>query len=918
MISKTFVGRNTELTQIREWLEKSASGLVWITGAGGIGKTSLLRRIADQYSADERYIVEYFDLAEQPMKITNQALHLADSLGRENFPEFMRKLTELDTAPRQQTIGGLEEDAINACVQEVAAYLKSKKKKLLRITDTFEIALKYILYEDNWAGGINEKLRDVTDTIFITAGRDKVDEKDVLETIHPLLKNSFGDEKILHVPLSGFNKIEMDEFFAECDPHRMIPLEMREKLQLLTEGRPILLSLAVEWLQNEIPFPIMIEKDLPELREIVQSENEQKRLLGEFEFQLVSKVRELQGPLEIASLYMAHIDRRMDSRLLSVLLDIDDKKAERYLQELIKLPFVKEYIGSKPQKCTLHDEMRELVKRHAWQYLDINGAERNRLTRKVVEQYYIPRVDLLKQKKTDMVTVSHTNLLRDTQAGRVDQERWLLEAETVYYYSKLGEKEAFAFFDLAFYDKEDSYIRDQFLLDELKRAGMDKEKILLREADGLRRRGQIDEARKICSTLIEKGGLGIDERIHVYTSLGAMDENNPVIAEASYIKALDLAASINDQRVQAILHNNLGRLFRNISRLEDSIQHFNQALIFSQNSGNRDSGGTIRNNLAWTHRLNGNLDEADVLCRLSMAENRKRGLERPLAYAYLTKADIERDKNNLPNAGKYVKLALDIFNRLDDDDGKAQAYRTQANISRYLHNFDQALDSLKEGIQLAEGNNSLSVLASLYQLFGRTYRHYATFLRDERTSGGSDRTMDESKFYNEARKALLKSIDISQKIGNPWEVARSQLEIALVMMLSQASCNETELNDLLDQVWQTASELDDNLLKVYVCENRARLAQRKEDYAGAGHAIGEAAYYISKRTGVETQRAFARFHNFLLNPDISSEQSYALAKGTKDQLQSQEYNDRMDYPKLVALINLCEQVLDLNNIGSGL
>jgi hypothetical protein len=224
------------------------------------------------------------------------------------------------------------------------------------------------------------------------------------------------------------------------------------------------------------------------------------------------------------------------------------------------------------------------------------------------------------------------------------------------------------------------------------------------------------------------------------------------------------------------------------------------------------------------------------------------------------------------------------------------------------------LESLREGIKLAEGNSP--VLASLYQLYGRTYRHYASYLRDERKNGGVDRTKDETVYFSEALKALLKSIDISRKIGNRWEIARSQLEITLVMILSQASYNESELNGLLDQVWQTANDLDDNLLKVYVCENRARLALRKEDYAGAGRAIGEAAYHISKRTGVETPRAFARFHNFLLSPDLSSEQSYALAKGTKEQLQNPEYQDRLDHPKLTALINLCDEVIDLNNIGS--
>ena len=100
-----------------------------------------------------------------------------------------------------------------------------------------------------------------------------MDGRDILNDIFPMLEKTFGRENVLHLRLSGFDKVEMEDFFAECDEHHMIPQDMREKLQLLTEGRPILLSLAVEWLQKNIPLPDLIEKSQAELNELLSVES---------------------------------------------------------------------------------------------------------------------------------------------------------------------------------------------------------------------------------------------------------------------------------------------------------------------------------------------------------------------------------------------------------------------------------------------------------------------------------------------------------------------------------------------------------------------------------------------------------------------------------------------------------------------
>jgi tetratricopeptide (TPR) repeat protein len=919
MIQKTFVGRTTELDKIRNWLKGLPGRLVLLTGPGGIGKTSLLGRIEREYSSRDEFIVEYFDLSEQPMTLLNQALHLVDAIGRENFPQFTQRLTTLEADYIDSA--ALEAEALNIFVGEVAFYLGAHRKKLLRITDTFEIVLKYSAYGDDWVGGMNEKLKQIPDVFFLIAGRDRlerkntpgdnhVEERDVLTEITPVLEKTFGRENILSLPLSGFDAVEMEDFFSECDPHHVIPNEMRQKLHFLSGGKPILLSLAVEWLQQNIPLPLLTEKTLEELKELLAEEKQRKSLLDDFEFELVSKVRKLQTPFDVAALYMAHIDRRMDARLLATLLGLDESKANENLREILMFPFIKEFVGVIPKKCALHDEMKELVKKHAWKDLDSSGMEREQLTRKAIDSYYLPRIKEFKKQKQDLLKETQSTLLQDAEARKNDLECWLLEAETLYYYLRLGKEDGYKYFDQLYYDGEMSPVRDQILIDEFKRAGAyDEDKISLRRADELLRRGLREDARRLCSKVLENDCIEDLDRMHAFNTLGQLDFNvSPKSAEHHYREALRLAQNVNDVRTQAVIYNNLGRLFRNVSRLDQSIEYFKMAQDMVRRSGSFELGGIINNNLAWTQRLSGDLDEAETLCSFSIAENRKRGLERPLAYACLTKADIDRDRGDLRDADHYAKQALEIFNRLNDNEGIVQVYRTLANISRSLHNYEQAFKYLDDGIRLAQNGKSFLLLASLYQLRGRTCRHFVEYLEQKMGGNSNEYQPQRKKWFKEALHSLNQSIELARKIENPWEVARSELEITLIMFM-QESYDEAVMFEQLEKILVTAVELDNEFLKGYVYENYARIEMKNGRYLEAGHAFGQSAYYIAQRPGVETARAFDRLRNVILDPHLQEEQANTLVKGTYEKILDQA--DYQKYPKLTALANMCQHMLGL-------
>jgi len=134
MDKRTFVGRNKELSAISEWINRPNIGLVLITGAGGVGKTSVLQRISDEYLASNQFLVEYYDLAEQPDTLTSYAYHIGDTLKLEHFRELIWEIQKWEKSfDRQKEL----DEAVNNFIQAIAVYLKTHQKRLLHITDTF-------------------------------------------------------------------------------------------------------------------------------------------------------------------------------------------------------------------------------------------------------------------------------------------------------------------------------------------------------------------------------------------------------------------------------------------------------------------------------------------------------------------------------------------------------------------------------------------------------------------------------------------------------------------------------------------------------------------------------------------------------------------------------------------------------------
>ena len=887
-----FVGRQQELALIDRWVQRwGTTHLIALDGDGGVGKTWLLLEVLRRYARDERYALVYLDAAEHPYSPWYDVRFMAQELGEEHFPKLMTgmddlSLTYLDVV--LQVYKARERAVLQAGIDEINHYLETRR--LVYLGDTLEM-WHQIRGQGESIQGLSECASQFSNALFILAGRDMLQQL-------PAYQAEFCQEATL-LGIDNFSVRESAEFFEAVDPEGLIAPGLRDKLHVLTNGRPVLLTLAYEWLRHDVPLPEIVERSLDELQALPQAEHD--ALCEQFEFELVTRVRRLISPLDRAVLYMAHIDQRTNARILSVLLDLSMPDAEALLDQIVGMSFVRHNPTS--GNCMLHDEMRMLVNRHAWPYVDPTGEVRRKLARRVIDGYYQPRIAGLARQAQERLDPEAGPLRRAT-IGRDEWERWRLESECLSYHLRLGEEEGLRYFEERFLEaRRDSQVpRMQLLLSELESAGRADlgDTVELRRAESLRIRGEVDEARAICERALAREDLSPENQTSAHVTLGLIAAaTDPDEAEAHYRAALALAEERGDASLLGTLHNNLGLLYRAVGRLARAAEQYQTAIDYGKQAENWPLVASATNNLAYVYRLQGNLPQADAMCRVALAQRKQLGLERDLAYSYLNKAEIDRDKGDLESAERYSKLALRSFDKLQERKGRALAYQSLANIHRHLRQFEQAEAYVREGLNLARQLGDEGLCAGLYSVYGRQQRDHAAHAQEM----GDQRLA--ARLHRRAQRYQEQSWKLAGRYGDPWQEARSQYELALSYFLAR-SRPESEIAALLDRVWEDAVRLDHRLLQGYVQELRGEIALRQGDYSRAARQLGLATVLMGQRPSRESNRFFDRISDYLLAEDLAPEAAATLARGILAVIE-----ERAAGAPVQALQALCQQILDL-------
>jgi tetratricopeptide (TPR) repeat protein len=374
------VGREKEQEAICQAIRDGVR-VVYIEGEGGIGKTRLLEE-AERFIGDLPFpyivldIVDFYDTA------MHGSLALEEALARQ-MQERAGEGAVLETffsVLERYRVGAVTEDDVHAAFTEAFNAWAGERRAVLRF-DTAEF-LEYgqdapeVLEECEVFGEevpavtwLQERLPQLERATAVIAARPT-------RALREQLEGAYSEGLWTYLSLITLSLEEARQYFRASEYGREVDEEMVERIWLLSDGRPIMLSLAIDWLASGVRVDEIYDVDIQELHRLKEQGGGEwgDRRLG-FERALVGKIRLLSTPMDAAVYYAARARKGFTAEMLRRALaevspwriELTPEEARDLLQSLAELSFVKHPHGARPGWFFLHDEMYDLLDRHVWQ-----------------------------------------------------------------------------------------------------------------------------------------------------------------------------------------------------------------------------------------------------------------------------------------------------------------------------------------------------------------------------------------------------------------------------------------------------------------------------------------------------------------------------------------------------------------------
>jgi len=440
MIAKRlrFIGRKEVLNTISEKIADSKSWFILVQGPAGIGKTRVLEEVEQlvkEVKGNEKRlvclpIIDFYDTTMHAESAIERTIvnSLQNQMGNGLFNEFYDALIEFKE-------GRLEEKKLWEPFKIVYDKVTMATRVVLRF-DTAEL-LEYehddpeVLQECEVADleaptltWLVEKAPALSNTVIILASRDS---QTVLERFAQVSLTSIQD-----INLEGFNLDETREYFHASGPFgaevlRNAP-DMVEKVWLLSDGRPIFISLSVDWLERGLWDGEIYPLDVKKIRKMSASNGEDwQKMKQHYKVACIQKIRELRTPLDRAIAAVTRGRKGYDEELLATIMEIDKREARSIVKELqtlsvVKIPHIS--LGWRPKWFFLHDEMYDLVEEHVWWAFWPRYDEQEKIAKKILKYY---------DKKLKEVERKIRKEVAEVPRGELQRLRMTLLTERLYY-----------------------------------------------------------------------------------------------------------------------------------------------------------------------------------------------------------------------------------------------------------------------------------------------------------------------------------------------------------------------------------------------------------------------------------------------------------------------------------------------------
>jgi tetratricopeptide (TPR) repeat protein len=824
-LEESFLGRTREIEIFNRWLvDPEAPWILYFHDElekkekkGGIGKTWLLKKCAElaRQQRPEAVVVmiDFFNL------IYRDGLAIAERVVQElqaAYPhwtarDFTHVLTEHRKSRPDESVEGAEirvdlARSLQADLKRLEPSLGEAKKSLLLFFDTFE------LIEHNPIVAILNYARTFPDNYYfdrvgvVFAGRNKLDWSHA---------NWRGREnEVWELALAPFSQAETLEYLQResiYDPET--PPEQAQALYRRTEGRPILIGLVADVLNQRI---MTVEK-------LIQVPQES------FEAHLVTQINHLENPLNWVILFMAHVYHRFNIVILNWILReakisefVQEISPEELLARLSQLSFVR--ASSSGDDLVLHDEMRRLVNQYCWVTQDADLRLRKEISRCMLGYY--------EQEMANMP---------------LEQERQAYTAEVLHHRLFLDVAEGFDYFQRNF---EDAFFKEQIplanaLLQEAQQftdllsAGQ-RSDLEFAEARLLRSEEDVLHALEHLQTLEQEA----DEDWMALNRSALLEEvgrchlfsGNFTEAIDHFKRQLELEQEQgNELRVAKALYW-LGFTDRSRGQFDDAIAYYEQSIDIYQRLDKQQEYANTLNNISFIYKLRGRTEEALRKCQLGLRI--REGLfrageisEYPLGLSLSTMGQIYLDAGHFVWGGDCFDKAFEIYTRLGRRKELAATYNRFGLIQIAKSDLRQAAAWFMKAEEASVDLHPEAYITSLNKQ-GLIHKRQGQ--------------------WQEALNFFQKSLEKAREANDRYQYVENLIDLAEAQSHLQ---QEEQAQRNLQEAEEIASRWDYFLLLGHLKEVQGDILFRDGKYEDAFHYYGEYCRYLAKHNRVEYNQA---------------------------------------------------------------
>lgn len=648
-----FIGREEEVTYIDSLIKKTnIHTVVFVRGEGGLGKTRLLQEIHKIYASNgEILVTDIIDFDDKSLHtFEGLEIRIARELGiAAEVAKEVQELREFRSSSATQRILELQQQIITDTLKKSFNDL-SIEKRILFFFDTIEK-----IEEDNLKRLLS-LLSLFENGVFLFAGRPQTNLD-----VSQLIKDKFGEDAFT-IDLEPLGPDESRKYLrAKLRTIHTIKDEQIENLLVLVKGRPILIELTAQWLSMAQPPDWLLN----ELQSSPIEDLEKKQ--EDFKDGLVRHITQLRTPLDRLLLILSRV-YPVDVEMAEELLGLSRKDAERLIASAKKYVFVKTLPGA---KITLHDEMRAMVNKSVWPFIDKSEERRRRDSRRAATIF---------EKRINTPTntqQNEENIVGSTQYSeewrRIEQEvlieQWVahaLYADVASGFDLVDETWGRAI-------KNKDYIFAERILE-----------IANEFSDQFTEDQQLDYVLLDVRQKIRTGNIGNSIQVlgkwerstkepsklsGIYNALGIAERKSGSMKKAVYYlrKNLEIIEATNAIRAPYVA-NQLGytyRLMGNLEKAESTYKH-GLELAMEAEKPDKDLIASLLNNLGYVYGIHRQYDVAENYCLHAADLWNEVGFTSQIGRVNISLGIFHRDRENYEEAIKLFDRAIVQASGSDD------------------------------------------------------------------------------------------------------------------------------------------------------------------------------------------------------------------------------------------------------------